>query len=490
MTPQQELELLQLKAKALSLREENNPNGYADSYSSQSLSGLNEGIANTFGAPVDLANTAIGAGLGVVNKVAGTNFKAAEKPILGSDQIKSGLAAIGAIGPRSRDRKKQIARRVAQGVGEIVPFAAGGVGGVRTLAAGVGSGAGGAAGQQLFPDNPAAEAIGSLLGGLTPATIETVVTRARAANEARKAVPTTEALKDAAGDLYREAETKGFTAPPAKTDGLHSSLRNIASKEGLITPKSGVVSDTMPKVRAALNMTEEFAGSPMTPEQMQTVRKSLQNAANSIDASEARVGSMMLQRFDDFTSGFAPQFKEARSLYHRAKKAEILELAATRAREKAGGYSASGFENALRSEYRAIAQKINGGQLKGFTKEELAAIRRVSRGTVSSNSARLVGKLAPNGPVSLLPTIAGGAAGGPVGAAGVATLGYGGRSLATHLSIDAANTAELLVRAGVRPEKLATMSADQIEALAAVLAAQLSHVDGSSTSNNEPPTPQ
>lgn len=478
-------------ANALKEMRNTAPNGYADSYVSQALSGAYEGVANTLGAPVDLANAAFGVGLSAVNRVAGTDFTASEKPFLGGDQIKEALAGIGVIGQRSRDRKKQFARRVGQGVGEVAPFAAGGIGGARTLVSGLTSGVGGASAQQLFPDNPAAEAIGSLLGGLAPTAFESVASKVNAARDLKRSTPTTEALKESASDLYREAERSGFTAPPQKTKGLHSSLRNIAAKEGLITPKSDAITDTMPKVRAALKMTEEFAGSSMTPEQMQTVRKSLQNAAGSIDANEARVGSMMLQRFDDFTSGFAPQFKQARSLYHRAKKAEILELAAVRASERAGGFSASGYENALRTEYRAIAQKINSGKLKGFTKEELAAIRRVSRGTAASNAARMAGKLAPNNVVSGGVSLGGGyALGGPIGAAGMAGVGYGGRALATRMGIDAANTAELLVRAGVTPDKVRALSPQQIEALAAVLAAQANHPIAQEASASAPSTAQ
>lgn len=448
----------------------------ASQYGAQFLSGGNEGIANTLGLPVDLATGVVNMAAGGINKATGSKIPAVEKPFLGSDQIKEALSGIGAIAPRSRDRRKQIVRRVGQGIGETAPFAAGTAStlgsAVKSLAYGASSGAGGAAGQQLSPDDPTAELIGSVLGGLSPALVERTLSGMKAASEARKATPTSTQLKETAATLYDDAEVNGFTAKPFHTRALNSQIKKVADGEGIVTPKSGEVAETMPKVRAAMRMVDEFAGEQMTPTQMQTVRKSLQNAAGSMDASEARIGRIMLDKFDDFAERLAPQFKDAKGVYRRAKKAETLEQLRELAGSRAGQFTGSGFENALRTEYRGLERQIIKGQSKGWTKEEVAAIRKVAQGTKASNAARSVGRLAPKGPVSLVPTLAGAQMGGPLGAAGVAGLGYGGRALATRLGIEAADTAELLVRAGVYEDKVQKLTQAQREALAAVLAAQ------------------
>lgn len=460
------------------------PTGFGATTGSQFLSGVNEGIGNTLGLPVDLANTAISAGIAGVNKLTGSNFKPIEKPTLGSEQIKEALAGIGVIGQRSRDRKKQIARRVGQGVGEAAPFigSASSLGSaVRTLVYGAGSGAGAATAQQIAPNDPTAELIGSLLGGLAPAALESTISKMQAAAQARKAIPTSEQLKATASGFYDEAERVGFTAKGNQTQGLDNSLKQVAQKEGLVTPRTGTVVDTMPKVKAVLKMTEEFAGSDMTPSQMQSVRRTLQNAAQSADGAEARVGAIMLERFDNFTANFAPQFKQARSLYHRSIKAETLEKARELAGARAGQFTGSGFENALRTEYRNLDRKLIKGELRGFTDAEKAAVKRVARGTFASNAARNVGRFAPTGPVGGIAVVATTAtAGGGAGGALIG-LGFGGRALATRLGIEAADTAELLVRAGVLPQKVQALSTAQREALAAVLAAQLNDREASTS---------
>ena len=65
---------------------------------------------------------------------------------------------------------------------------------------------------------------------------------------------------------------------------------------------------------------------------------------------------------------------------------------------KAGFYSGSGYENALRSEFRNFL--LNENKTKGFGKEELDAIRKVAKGGPIENVLRFFGKAAPTGIVS------------------------------------------------------------------------------------------
>lgn len=139
---------------------------FGESHAGQALSGVNEGIGNMLGMPVDLANTALGVvGLG------------SETPFLGSKQINEFMAGIGSIKPETDDPGKQMARRVGEEFGmAAVPFL-GTVGKaaapLRMLGAeaamAAGSGAGAAVAEQMAPDDPLAELFGQVAGGLSAA---------------------------------------------------------------------------------------------------------------------------------------------------------------------------------------------------------------------------------------------------------------------------------------------------------------------------------
>lgn len=160
---------------------------------SNGLGFINRGIANSLGAPVDLANSALG--------LVGLDT---EDPIGGSSNIEEGLRALGIGVPQEGQQPSGIGESIAQGVGGaiggLLPLggiaralqagtgAAANVGNtllqtiarnpIATTAADVGSGAtsgiGGQGAADLFPNSPIARPIGEILGGVTPtATVST-----------------------------------------------------------------------------------------------------------------------------------------------------------------------------------------------------------------------------------------------------------------------------------------------------------------------------
>lgn len=144
---------------------------YAQGYTAQGLSGINEGIASTLGFPVDVANMGIGAALGGINSLTGSNFQTSQSPFLGSQFIQGMMGP--AISPPTTDPGKQFLRRTGKEVGAaLVPTSGMMSQSINPLrlaieqgAIALGSGAGGAAAQQLAPDNPYAELAGQILGG-------------------------------------------------------------------------------------------------------------------------------------------------------------------------------------------------------------------------------------------------------------------------------------------------------------------------------------
>jgi hypothetical protein len=433
--------------------------GYLQSPLSQGLSGVNEGIADVAGLPVDLVTGTLNLGVRGVNSLANTDLSTIQNPILGSDWIKARLTEIGSIGEQPTDTGGQISRRIGRSVGaSTIPAGTAGsltrAGG--QLLAGVGSGIGGAGAQQAFPGNPYAEMAGEILGGGTAALGMASRARTARAREVEAAVPTTPQLRERTNELYRRAEQRGVTAQPETTSLLQETTRQILTDEGLISP-TGRVSEAHPKVTQALRLIDDYAGQPMQPREMNTVRKIIGEARTSGDASERRLANLLTENFDDWASPLAPEFAEARNVARRYLVGEQLEQSRELAGARASQFSGSGFENALRTEYRGLDRDAIKGRAN-FPPDVQRAVETVSRGTPASNFARGLGRLAPTGIVSgalgtgtaaglgmmsgLDPSMA-----GALGL-GVAGLGIGGRTAATRMGLRNADIAELTARNG------------------------------------------
>lgn len=429
-------------------------------YGSQIFSGLLEGATGALGAPIDLVNNFVVApAVSGINSLLGTNIQPSATPLGGSAGLRQGLA----ISPGTENSGEQFARRVSQSVGgAAVPLA----GSAKTagqvlsgLATATGGGIGGATAQHIAPGNVWLEIAGELLGGIgTGAAISSLADRA-ARKSAESAIPTIEQLKDEASDLYRAAEERGIVAAAEDTQVLSQRIKNIARQEELITPK-GRISPEYPKAAEAVKLLEDYSGEVMNPRQMQVIRETLADARNSTQGKERRIASKFLSEFDSFTDPLAPELRRAREVSQKYLKAGQLETARELAGARAGQFTGSGFENALRTEYRALDRRIVKGQEQGWNPEQIQAIQNVSRGTPLSNTARNIGRMSPTGPVSFMatagvPFMIGNAIGGPgLGTAlgaGAAALGYGARGAATSMGIRNAEIAELLTRGGSLP---------------------------------------
>lgn len=274
--------------------------------------------------------------------------------------------------------------------------------------------------------------------------------------------PTTAALKGAASDLYDTARASGATAPQAATIKLSDDLFDIARNEGLVSA-TGALADSYPKIKTILSQADDYSHGEMSVPQIQAFRRTMQDAASSNDAGERRIGSMMLSRFDQTAADTSPELKQAAGIYRSAKQGELMDTASEMAAANAGQYTGSGYENALRSQFRGLDRQIVQKRLN-VTPEQASAIQNVARGNPITNVARGLGKLAPTGVVSGglgggVPFLVGNAFGGPaVGSALAAgTLGAGalGRSLATGAGLRNAEIASALMRNGGKalPEK-------------------------------------
>jgi hypothetical protein len=208
---------------------------------------------------------------------------------------------------------------------------------------------------------------------------------------------------------------------------------------------------------------------------MQVVRESLQEAAKA-PGRQGKIGTTMLREFDGFTSAIAPELRQGDALWSKAMKGGKIEQLVELAGSRAGQFSGSGFENALRTEFRALERQIIKGQVKGLSQAEKDAISKVARGGPIENIMRWVGKAAPTSIVSAgmgggMPFLIGNAFGGPAvgAAAGIGTMAAGGaaRKAATALQGRNAEIASALARSGGQMQVPAPATAQIIEALMA-----------------------
>jgi hypothetical protein len=280
----------------------------------------------------------------------------------------------------------------------------------------------------------------------------------------KEAIPTRVELAEAAKAAYKKADEAGVVVSENSLKGLKTRIVSMAKKEG-------IDKDLHPDASAALKRIVQSKGD-LTLTELETLRKVAKDAQGSIKPSDKRLAGKIVDELDDYidnlgdadvVAGDATKIKalkEARSLYSRAKKSEVIEELMQRAQDSASQFSGSGLENSIRTQFRSLAK--NKKQMRMFTAEEQAAIRKVAQGGPIENAARFVGKFAPTGVVSgVLSGGAGVAIGGPFGAA-LPLAGLGGRSLATRLTLRNVKAADELMRRGpAGSNALAKQAAEQ-----------------------------
>lgn len=277
-----------------------------------------------------------------------------------------------------------------------------------------------------------------------------------------EAAPSIDDLKRRASQVYQQIDDTGAEIIPNAVNRLALSAQKLKAEglDPILTPKAN---------RAAQRLGELAEEGRAPLKEIDTLRKIAGAAVADGDATERRVGRMLQQSIDDFLETLNPNeivgadaqeiqklYGVARGLTQRYKKGESIEQAIDLAREQA-----SGFENGLRTQFRQLSRKIVKGQSRGWTPDEVAAIRRVGQGGKLENTFKLLGKFGVSDEQAvrvLMPSLgaAGGAAvGGPVGAFAVPAIGQAARTMASKMTQNNANLASALARAGRDGKKIA-----------------------------------
>lgn len=323
--------------------------------------------------------------------------------------------------------------------------------------------------QNFMPQlEPYARFVGALAGTSAGGAVDDVFAalgRAGGASSLARQAPTLSQLEIDANKLYEAARQQGASAPQPIVNNFVQGARNFLRDEGVITPAGRIAE--LPKIRSAIGILDDYRGQSMNPTEMLAVRQNLRDAARSLDANESRLGTILLQRFDDMTSQFAPQIREANQVYARQMRGEMIERAVETARANADRTQSS-LDRALRTEFGKLDRSIVRGDLR-VSDQEAELIRAIARGDDLRNILYRIGKFAPTGPVGAIsgfgvPYLVGQTIGGPYAGLAASAIAGGattGASRASQMMTE--NLAGLLgstARAGGAPAALMPRAAD------------------------------
>lgn len=277
-------------------------------------------------------------------------------------------------------------------------------------------------------------------------------------------VPTRDEILAQAKAAYDAADNSGVMYTPQGVDRLKANITQMLADAGY-HPKNEE------GIAAFLDAVNGVAGQNVTFKGLDTLRKVAGNSYRMGNDSNNRLTGKIVGAIDDFVAN--PQAGEfiggnaqnagdviaqARDLWSRLAKAETIGEAVKRGEANAAS-SGTGWntENALRQSLKGVYN--NEGATRGFTPDEMDALKRAVFGTPDQDALRLVGRLAPTGVVSGGIGVGGGAAignavagplGAQVGAAAVPAIGFGARTAGTKMETDAINRLTDIIFAGGR----------------------------------------
>ena len=351
----------------------------------QTMSGVNEGIAGIFGAPVDLMTGAINAGKEGLNALIGTDFQPIENPIGGSETFRDILApTISEIQPQNAAQR--FGRRVGTEVGAMAvpggimlrgakaPLAVAG----GEVASALGSGIAGQASREIAPESDTADLVASLLGGMSP------VAASRAMRPSPKA-PTLDELQAQSSAGYEAVRESGATLSPKSSDALAAGIESAFGTRPAtrrMNPKAAI---------AAEELAGDMRQRPPSIAEVDEARQWIgDNVAGSNEAGERRLGMMMKDAIDNHLDQLQPgdvtgtnranevvaALTGAREKSRRVHKSQLFEAEDTglvaKGLRRAATTGTGGNEiNAIRQNVRRVLE--NPKLRRGFNETELQA---------------------------------------------------------------------------------------------------------------------
>lgn len=287
-----------------------------------------------------------------------------------------------------------------------------------------------------------------------------------------ESAPETVQVRKAAGLLFKEVNDSGAVVKKSSLERLSGALDSLAKKEGIREGVSDPVFKSINAIKKDINR-----GTPIPINEITDLRKIAQNSVNPLDANITRQALMVLDEVDSFiddikvsdltrtgninTADISKKLGNARKLYGRAKRAEMLEGAIT-----IGASRKAGIEKGIRNELNNLINRKKSS--KFLNKEDIAAIRKVTDGDFKQNFSSLVGGMGlklENSPSMFNALISGAGTGGlaaslgmsgaalPV-AIGAVTVGTISKQIANKLARGNANFLKTMQLAGKDAKKI------------------------------------
>jgi hypothetical protein len=254
-------------------------------------------------------------------------------------------------------------------------------------------------------------------------------------------VPTTAQLTAASKDAYKAGKESGVIVPANGYVDALGKVRTMATEEGLDPTLH-------PKSTAVMKRLEAAAGKDLSLQEAETLRKIALDAEDDINIQgkptpDARLATKIVDELDDSIEALSTN-NEARALWARSRRSQMLDTMIHRAEIKAGAhYTQAGMEHALRQEFKQLS--LNPRRMRGLTAEQRAAVEKVAKGGPIENTLRAIGRFDPTS--GFLPGFASLVTGGALPVAG-----FAGRRLATRATSKNVDLArESLVGRGIDP---------------------------------------
>jgi plasmid stabilization system protein ParE len=307
-------------------------------------------------------------------------------------------------------------------------------------------------GLDLDNPDPAVRASGNAIAGLM-GVIPGIGT-AKSLKAGRAAIPTRPEIKAASSAAYKRAEQSGGMLPQSDLGGFVQQAEKMLGGEAF---DKGLHPNTL----AALTRLYEDASNPQiaghSVQGAEVLRRVIASAETKAmkspdGADDARLAGKLLDDYDDFIDQKLPtsssEYRDARTLWNVQRKSQDIEQLFERAQNQASGFSMSGMENALRTQFKQLAD--NPRRFRRFSEDERSAILKAARTGVTQYTLRTLGKLTPNGSIPFMAALT---AEGLAPGSGLALAGAGvaGKAGASYLRKRAANTVDELVRSKAIP---------------------------------------
>lgn len=282
-----------------------------------------------------------------------------------------------------------------------------------------------------------------------------------------ESAPEMKVIKEASRAIFKELDESGVAIKNSSAQKLLNTLEQTAKKEGIDIRVTSEAAGAIEAVKDSI-----AKGEPIPTSEMDTLRTIAKNSISTTDANKARVGSHIVDDIDNFLDGIKPsdinkgakvdarevgrKYKSARKLWGRAKRSEMLTDAI-----EMGMSRKAGVEKGIRNELNNLLNRKKSR--KFLSKEDVAAIRKVTDGDFKQNFSSLVGGMGlklENSPSMFGSLISGGGAGaiastipGMAGAAapiaiGAITVGTVAKEVAKKIAKNRAGFLDATTRAG------------------------------------------